>query len=108
MVGSINIQPLTEDRAEIGYWIGKQYVGNRYATTALKMLSDFSLTSLCYRKIETHIAVGNEGSRKTTENAGYSYVETRPMIDPSGALRDYWIFSMTKNRADKDLDVKSD
>src|SRR3990167_6087043 len=38
MVGSINLTLDIQHSAEIGYWVGKEYIGHSYATKAIRAL----------------------------------------------------------------------
>lgn len=97
LVGRINIEPIqTGVSAEVGYFVGKKYIGNNYAATALKALCDYAFTSLGYQVLEAHIAVGNEASRKAVEKCGFDLMTILRIEDKSGEERDYLIFRRNK------------
>jgi ribosomal-protein-alanine N-acetyltransferase len=93
MVGSINIQTISDDVAEIGYFVGGQYIKKGYASRALALLTDHAFLNFEYSEIEAHVAIGNDPSRMTVEKCGYELKAIQKMYDPSGQLRDYWILS---------------
>lgn len=71
MVGSINLEPLADNRAEIGYWIGKEHIGQGYATTALEAMTAFAFTELGYDELEAEAVWENEASRSVLRKAGF-------------------------------------
>jgi RimJ/RimL family protein N-acetyltransferase len=71
MVGSINYKPLDKTTVELGYWVGKEYVGHAYASKAVQTLVPH-LFSQGWRWVEAWAAVGNDASRKTLHKAGFT------------------------------------
>jgi RimJ/RimL family protein N-acetyltransferase len=62
-----------EDEAEIGYWIGKNYWGNGYATEALTELIRYSFVEVGLSKIWCGFFDGNEKSKRVIEKSGLKY-----------------------------------
>ena len=73
LVGSDNLTPLGDGTAELGSWVGKQYVGNMYASRGRTLLADFAFHQLGMRKVLCNITVGNEASRRSVEKSGFVY-----------------------------------
>ena len=73
MVGSDNLTPVAENRAELGTWIAKKYVGNRYAGRARKLLVDFAFNQLHLDEVFCEITIGNGASRKSVERSGFNF-----------------------------------
>jgi RimJ/RimL family protein N-acetyltransferase len=73
MVGSDNLMPADSNRAELGSWIGKKYIGNRYAGRARRLLVDFAFNQLHLDEVFCEITIGNESSQKSVERSGFEY-----------------------------------
>lgn len=84
MVGSNNLTPQGSGVAELGSWIGKQYIGRGYAGQGRKLLIDFAFNTLGLREVYSDIVVGNEASRRSVEKSGFTYVGE---IDDEGHRR---------------------
>ena len=64
MVGSINLSPTKPEIAEIGYWIGKEHVGQGFASDALQTLTDFAFEVLEFKQLQA-VAVSDNRARET-------------------------------------------
>lgn len=89
MVGSNNLTPLGKNRAEIGDWVAKEYLGRGYAVRAGKLLVDFAFNQLELVELVGLIDVGNNASCRTAEKAGFVLVGT--IIDPGSGV-EKWKF----------------
>lgn len=101
MVGSINLTPLEDKRAEIGYWVGKQFIGNGYAPDALNTLSKFAFTDLGYDELEAEAVRENNASQRVLEKAGFEQtgeIKGRDFTDENGEwqLRVYLVYAKQK------------
>ena len=76
MVGSVNLTPKENNSAELGVWIGKQYIGHKYASRALKLLTEYAFKTLGYKLLFGIITIGNEASRKSIEKIGFKLTNT--------------------------------
>jgi RimJ/RimL family protein N-acetyltransferase len=70
-IGLHSIQ-LGDHMAEIGYWITQDFRGKGICTTALKMISDFSLDVMGFRRLEALADFDNAASQKVMEKAGFT------------------------------------
>lgn len=70
IVGTVNLTP-EGDHAEIGYWIGKQFAGNRYATVAAKALAQYASEVQGYKVIFAKVKKANEPSIRSITRAGF-------------------------------------
>jgi RimJ/RimL family protein N-acetyltransferase len=70
-IGLHSIQ-LGDHMAEVGYWMDKNYRGNGICTQALRVLSDFSLDVMGFRRLEALADFDNLGSQKVMEKAGFT------------------------------------
>ncbi len=87
MVGSINLSPDTgANSAEVGYWIGKPYIGYGYARKATEALIEYVFEVTDLEVLYAEVAVGNEASRKTLERAGFQLKD----------VGKHWYFELTR------------
>lgn len=87
-------------RAEMGYWIGRAYWGNGYATEAGRLLLAFGFTTLGLGRIHAACYTHNVGSARVMEKMGMRhegtlrrhYVRFGSVYDAHvyGILRDEW------------------
>ena len=68
--------PLLEHELELGYWIGKPYWGQGYATEAACALIDHGCADLGLSAIHASYYDGNAGSRAVLEKLGFGFVRT--------------------------------
>lgn len=62
--------------AEIGYWLAYPMRGQGIASVASKIITDWGITTVGFRRIGAFVNVENISSRKVLENAGYEYEGT--------------------------------
>jgi [ribosomal protein S5]-alanine N-acetyltransferase len=81
MIGSMGIG-LNENhhRAEIGYWMGKRYWGQGYASEACRRIIQYGFEPLGLNRIQAGYFTRNPASRRVMEKAGMRY---------EGVLRQY-------------------
>lgn len=72
LIGSIGYKDIDEghNRAEFGYWIGKPYWGNGYATEAVKKLIHYGFNNLGLHRIYATPFGSNIASQRVLEKAG--------------------------------------
>ena len=73
-VGSIGISPEAGWKnhvAEIGYWIGEAYWGQGITTAALKLMTDYGISQLNYKKLFAPVLGPNKASMRVLEKCGY-------------------------------------
>mgnify|MGYP001101757356 CR=1 FL=1 len=61
------------ERAEIGYWVGKTYWGNGYATQATRCLINYGFTEHKLNRIAAEYFTDNPASRRVMEKAGMTF-----------------------------------
>jgi [ribosomal protein S5]-alanine N-acetyltransferase len=59
-------------KAELGYWIGRDYWGKGYANEAMQLIMYFGFKNLKLNKIYAHVFGSNERSIKLLERLGFS------------------------------------
>ncbi len=69
LVGSINLTPRPRGEAEIGYWVGAEYVGHGYATTATRALTQFARDK--FSNLKAKVRQDNVASKKTLIRSGF-------------------------------------
>ena len=60
-----------DNRAEIGYWLLKDFRGKGYMTEAIKAVSDALLERAWCDEIRIHVFVGNEASERVAIKCGF-------------------------------------
>ena len=70
LVGSIDLQPLGESEAEIGYWVGLPYQGRGYASEAVGAVLGFAAETLAVERIWARVAQDNLASIRVLEKSG--------------------------------------
>ena len=73
MLGGIGLRDLYNKSCQVGYWLGKQYWGNGFATEALKSILDLGFGQLNLEKIYAAYKIGNEGSIRVLNKSGFEY-----------------------------------
>jgi RimJ/RimL family protein N-acetyltransferase len=74
-----------DGRRLVGYWIGSAYWGRGIATRALVLF----LRQLTDRPLHAHVAVGNVGSIRVLEKAGFRHVPTPDAPLPEDGVEEY-------------------
>jgi [ribosomal protein S5]-alanine N-acetyltransferase len=78
LVGTISIRPeKTNNRGEIGYWIGIPHWGNGYATEATKAMIQLGFDTLGLNRIYAGYLTKNPASRRVQEKAGMTFEGVR-------------------------------
>jgi RimJ/RimL family protein N-acetyltransferase len=71
LVGAIHLAlELSEERADLGYWIGPSHWGNGYATEAAQALVRFGFEELGLHRIHAHSLTRNAASIRVLEHVG--------------------------------------
>ena len=73
MIGGIGLTEFNNQSCQVGYWLGKQYWGNGFATEALKSILNFGFDQLNLEKIYAAYKIGNEGSIRVLTKCGFEY-----------------------------------
>lgn len=71
LIGSIGLKlDLENRRGEMGYWLGRRYWGNGYASEAAESMLDYAFTVLDLHKVTAHRLARNEASGRILEKVG--------------------------------------
>lgn len=90
LVGTINLTPDEKgnfEKCEIGYYLGSEFVGNGYMTSATNALTAYAFAKLGAREVFAKIHKNNEASEKVIARAGFKQ---------TGKTRSNKIFSKMK------------
>lgn len=70
---SIGLAKIETHKAEIGYWLAKKHWGKGIMTKAVKLVSDFGLRQLLFRRVYATVFVKNRASVRVLEKAGFKF-----------------------------------
>lgn len=75
LTASMSHLNIKDDEAEVGYWIGKPFWNNGYATEALQLLVDHCLTQKRLTALWGTHFLSNPSSGRVMEKCGFTEVE---------------------------------
>jgi RimJ/RimL family protein N-acetyltransferase len=88
---------LTNRESEMGYWIRRKFWGRGFGSEAVWLASRFGFRSMSLRRIEAIVVVGNTGSRRVLEKAGFRLEgRSREASRLSGRWVDEWRFGLLR------------
>ncbi|MEP6942549.1 MAG: GNAT family N-acetyltransferase [Betaproteobacteria bacterium] len=98
LVGAIALRPIADENENVGYWIGREYWGNGYATAAARALIALAFNCLDCQQLTASHQVRNAASGRVLEKCGLSIIrrESRAMRGRDeafyvrGLTRDAW------------------
>lgn len=61
----------TDHCAEVGYWMEKSMRGKGICSDATKLITDYALRTIGFRRIEAMVDIANTGSQKVLERAEF-------------------------------------
>jgi [ribosomal protein S5]-alanine N-acetyltransferase len=70
-VGIMSLTNLESHKAEIGYWIGKEYWGRGIVTKAVRLITKFGFNELKLKRIYANIFSNNKASARVLQKNGY-------------------------------------
>ena len=73
MIGGIGLTEFRKRSCELGYWLGKKYWGNGFATEAVNGILDFGFNNLKRKEIYAAYKLGNEGSKRVLKKCGFQF-----------------------------------
>ena len=74
VVGCVGLEHLvSRHKAEIGYWLGREYWGRGIMTDAVKKLTAYGFKKLKLKRIYAKFFPFNKASARVLEKAGYKY-----------------------------------
>ena len=74
LIGCIELRPESEPPgASVGFWIGKPFWGNGYATEAARAVIDHAFDDLGCEALHAGARVSNPASRRVLEKCGFEW-----------------------------------
>ncbi len=73
LLGMVSVWPDGDDRAEIGYWLGKSHWGRGFTTEAAQAIIDAAFTWTDVPAISAGVFLQNVASRKVLEKSGFQH-----------------------------------
>ena len=70
LVGMVHLRPMNQI-AELGYWIGSQYTGKGYVTTAARALCAYGFQELNLSSIIAFVHKDNQASQNVLKRCGF-------------------------------------
>jgi RimJ/RimL family protein N-acetyltransferase len=85
-------------KCEIGYWIRARFMGQGYATEAVRAITAFAFEQLGMRRIEALPDAENVASARVLERTGYGLEGTfrHDRAEPDGTLRDTRVYAVIR------------
>jgi len=71
LIGGVGLTPDDDDFFELGYWLGKDFWGNGYATEAAQCLLDHASNELKLSKFKSSYMLGNDDSANVLRKLGF-------------------------------------
>ncbi|GJQ62493.1 MAG: N-acetyltransferase [Melioribacteraceae bacterium] len=102
-VGSIGLTfNADNNHTEMGYWIGKNFWNNGYATEASKRVMEFAFDDICFNRVHAHFMSSNPQSGRVMEKIGMKYEGTmRQHLLKFDKYQDIIIYGITKEDYNK-------
>lgn len=99
-VGGIGLKPLDGNHsksAEIGYWLGRAHWGKGIATSALKLMTEYTFANFDLCRLFALVYEWNPASARVLEKAGYIYEgRLRKSVLKDGQLIDELVYSIIR------------
>jgi len=97
MIGGIGLTEFRKRSCELGYWLGKKYWGNGFATEAVNGILDFGFNNLERKEIYAAYKLGNEGSKRVLKKCGFRFFREKEEFD-SVTLKEESLIEMVKSK----------
>ena len=101
MLGGIGLTEFTNQSCELGYWLGKKYWRNGFATEAVTSILDFGFVQLNLKEVFASYKIGNEGSKRVLMKCGFQFHREKQEFD-SVLLKEETLIEMIKINAGED------
>lgn len=96
LVGAIALRPVATEHENVGYWIGREYWGNGYATAATRAVIALAFSCLdCLQVTASHL-VRNPASGRVMEKCGLVLVR-RELRDHRGNPEEFCVRGITRD-----------
>ncbi|MFA6428273.1 MAG: GNAT family N-acetyltransferase [Candidatus Buchananbacteria bacterium] len=96
-VGCISFHNLDGHKAELGYWLARQYWGRGIMTKAVKEITKYGFIELGLRRIQASVFPFNKASQRILVKAGYKFEGIlRKNVVKQGRLLDECVYAKVK------------
>lgn len=97
VVGGIGLTNIEDHKAEIGYWLNKNYRGQGIMTKVVKLMTKYGFKKLGLKRIYAFVFPFNKASIAVLKKAGYKYEgKLRKHIKKGDKLIDSLLFAKVK------------
>ena len=94
LIGGIGLKKNKNSIHDLGYWLGKDFWGNGYATEACRVLIEYASKELKIKKIIAGYMTENKSSAKVLEKLGFK------------EIRKDFIFHLSRNEKVSDIKLE--
>ena len=101
IIGGIGLTEFRNQSCELGYWLGKKYWRNGFATEAVTGMLDFGFIQLNLIEIFASYKIGNEGSKRVLTKCGIQFNLEKQEFD-SVLLKEETLIEMININAAED------
>jgi ribosomal-protein-alanine N-acetyltransferase len=103
LVGAIALRPIATAQENLGYWIGREFWGRGYATTATRAVVALAFTCLdCQQLTASHLS-GNAASGRVLEKCGLDVVR-RVVREHRGKQEEFCVRGITRDAWERQSD----
>ena len=89
---------LSDNKAEIGYWLGEPFWGKGYITEVVQRMLAFGFNELGLHRIEAHHLLFNKASGKVLEKCGLTLEgQLRSEVKHGALYHDVVLYGLTKD-----------
>jgi RimJ/RimL family protein N-acetyltransferase len=96
LVGAISMRPAAGEQENLGYWIGRDYWGQGYATAAARAIIAVTFRCLDCNQLTASHLVRNAASGRVLEKCGLTAVR-RVQRDHRGRQEDFCVCGITRD-----------
>ncbi|MEM7310009.1 MAG: GNAT family N-acetyltransferase [Planctomycetota bacterium] len=88
---------------DVGYWLAPEFWGRGLMTDAVRLVNYLAFRYLAATAMTAYVFVGNDGSRRVLENAGYAMLHVaKAKAVKRGEPVDEWYFSLLRHEFERD------
>lgn len=97
VVGSVGLDNIEGHKAEIGFWLGKNYRRQGITTAAVKMIARYGFEKLGLKRIYGYSFTFNKASAAVFKKTGFKYEgKLRKQFEKNDKLIDVFLFAKVK------------
>jgi ribosomal-protein-alanine N-acetyltransferase len=105
-IGHVGLEVGKTHRAEIGYWLAKQYRGQGITTDAVRRVVEFDFRELQLLRVTAHVFYFNAASARVLEKAGFQLEgRLRRHFMKNGRLLDGLLYAKLADTAGRSITI---